>query len=978
MLAFVAGRMSGDEIDEHLVGCRSCRDLVVLAARTTFASGSPPQPISDDDSGPIPIIDRYTITGLVGAGGQALVYTAHDNVLGRTIALKILRDAKDAMVLDEARLAAKLSHPNIIAIHDAGAMRDGQLYLAMEYVAGGSLDQWLRKGRRSRSEIIRVCVDAGRGLSAAHGAGIVHRDIKAANILVGEDGRARVTDFGLATAEAGTHRIAGTLAYMAPEQLDGHATPASDQFSYAVTVWEALTGSLPFPPAADRAAAALAGPPANKLPRYLDRALRRALDPDPAKRYSGIGVLVNALMLDPNRLWRRLGVATVAAGAIATTAFVFAQHREATCANLDAPLRTIWNPATRTRVEAAFAASKKPFAPQMARGVLAHVDSYTSAWATARGAACTATAQGGQSAELLDLRNQCLDERSAALRATVDALATADERVVEHALELVRGLPPIAVCSDTAWLRERVRPPTDPVTRKRVTAIAEQLATSQALLRAGKLKEALTVADAAASAARLVDHAPTKARTELALGKARALLGETQAAEKHLQEAAQLAQRGRDDRVAAEAWIELVKVIGHGNARYDEALRYAGFAEATAARLGDDKALRATLDYYRCAIYELQAKLDAADAACMNAAKLRTELYGASSPDVADLLVLRARLAHKRSKPNEARELVTRAIAIREQALGKDHPSVMEALFTGGQLAMGAGNLDEAEAMFLRGMAIGRASSGEDSLVMAALYGEHAALLHVRGKLPEALEALDRGTAIRERVEGKDHPDLVFNLTERGRIFDDMGKLPEASEAYERALAIAEKSLGDKHPSVSAILQDLGRLHGKMKQPDVARKELDRAIEVAKAGEEPGAIASATSALAEFLHASKKPRDALPLYKTALETYEGLLGPDHPQLIATLENLALAHVDIHDPKSAVPLYERAIALEEKRTGAASAQLLMPLEGLGDAQLALGQWRAAKATWERALALDNVDQAFPDEAAALKKKLAPLR
>ncbi len=957
VLAFVGGRVTGDDIDEHLAGCRNCRELVVLAARTTFAAGSPPKPADGGEATPVPTAERYTINGLLGAGGQALVYLAHDNVLGRSVALKILRDERDASVLDEARLAAKLSHPNLIAIHDAGAMRDGQLYLAMEYVRGGSLDTWLRAKRRNRAEILRVCIEAGRGLAAAHGAGVVHRDIKAANILVGEDGRARITDFGLATLGSATH-VAGTLAYMAPEQLEGRATPASDQFSYAVTVWEALTGALPFVLQGDRAAAVLGGivAPKHPLPRYLDKALRRALEAEPARRWPSVHLLVRALEADPRRTWRYAAVGALAVATIGTTTFAVARRGDGpSCSEL--PHSSLsWG--SRQRITMMFSASKKPFAASTLASVLAELDRYDAAWSAAQQMACKATSSGAQSSDVLDLRQQCLAERDAALRGTLETLATADDGTIEHALELVRGLPSLAPCNDTAWLRERVKPPVDRATRERVADVTRELATSSSELRAGKLKQALYTAQTATLMAAKLDHLPTRARAELVVGQALAKLGETANAEQRLQAAAQLAQRAHDDLVTAEAWIELVKVIGHGNARYDEALRYAGFAEASAARLGDDRELRARLDYYRCAILDLQTKLDAADAACANAVKLRAAAFGDDAPEVADVLVIQARIAHKRSEPALAKQRIDRAVAIREKTLGAEHPALMEALFASGQLALGRGALDDAQASFDRAMTIGRASAGDDSLVMAALYAQTAAVLSVRGKLDEALASIERSAAIRERVEGKDHADLVFDHSTRGRILEDLNRLPEAAVAYERALQIAEKALGDKHPSLSAILQDLGRLHGKLKKLDAARAELDRAIAVAKAVEEPQTIAAATSALAEFLHMQDKPREALPLYQEALATYEGLLGKEHPQLIATLTNLGLAYIDVRDPKSAIEPLTRAIALETQRTGPTSPMLELPLSSLAEAQRKLGDRAGTAATKARLASLQK--------------------
>lgn len=988
VLAFIAGRVVGDAVDAHLASCPACCDVVVLAARTSFAAGTParaePTPSIADtvDAGPrtrapstgdaVPA-ERYTIDALIGSGGQALVYKAHDNVLGRTVALKLLRDTEDDGVLDEARLAAKLNHPNIVAIHDAGRLPTGQVYLAMEHVAGGSLDRWLSRARRSRGEILRVLVEAGRGLAVAHDAGIVHRDIKAANILVGDDGRARVTDFGLATLDRA--RVAGTLPYMAPEQLDGEATAASDQFGFAATAWEALTGALPYAIGGDRAAAIARGivAPKTPLPRALDRALRRALEPQPAKRWPSMHALNEALAADPARTWKIAGAGAVAL-AIGTTTFAIAARPAGDAGPTCAYASTAIAGDERAQIERAFAASKKPFAPAIQARVLAELDDYARGIDAQRADACRATRAGTQSPELLDLREQCLYERSRALAAVAGVFARATDAEIENGVALARGLPSIAPCADRAWLAERVRPPADVATQIRVTQIAERVATSSAELRAGRIPQAVATADAALADARGVDHLPTRARAELAAGQARAKMGETKIAEQHLQDAAQLAQRGKDDRTAAEAWIELVKVIGHGNGRYDEALRYAGFADATAARLGQATELRARLAYYKCAIFDLQAKLDDATRECDAAVAAWTEARGADALEIADVLVVASRVAYKAARRDVAEATIARALALREAALGKDHPAIMEALFAQGQFAIGAGKLDAAQAAFERGMQIGRAALGEDTLPMAALQSQMASLLERRGDFAAALVAIDRSSAIRTRIEGANHPDMVFNYIQRGRILESLGRDADAEVAYQAGHAIITKTLDGNHPSLTALLQDLGRLHGRMGKSAEARRELEEAIRVAKASEEPLAIGAATSALAEHLHLGNKPADAIPLYKEALATYEGLLGPDHPQLGPTLQNLGLAYIDTKAPREAIAPLARAVAIEEAVSGTTSPLLLPILDGLGDAHLAAGDRASARAAWERAVALDGAAVA---DTAPIRAKLRRL-
>ncbi|HEY7375739.1 MAG TPA: serine/threonine-protein kinase, partial [Polyangia bacterium] len=227
-------------------------------------------------------IGRYLIIERVGAGAMGVVYGAYDPELDRKIAVKLLKggdagpeDAARARLLREAKAMARLAHPNVIAVYDVGIF-DGQIFLAMEFLSAGTLRSWLADRPRGWREVLDVFVAAGRGLAAAHAAGLVHRDFKPDNVLLDKEGRPRVVDFGLARDAAGapaddhggeTHAraaaettsgthlgtltrkgaIMGTPAYMAPEQITGEATDArTDQFSFCVTLWEALHGERPF------------------------------------------------------------------------------------------------------------------------------------------------------------------------------------------------------------------------------------------------------------------------------------------------------------------------------------------------------------------------------------------------------------------------------------------------------------------------------------------------------------------------------------------------------------------------------------------------------------------------------------------------------------------------------------------------------------------------------------------------------------
>jgi serine/threonine protein kinase len=275
-------------------------------------------------------VGRFRIVRRVGVGALGIVYAAFDPALHREVALKVLRADRTGggeggdreRILAEARAMARLAHPHVVTVHEVG-VHEGRVFIAMELVDGETLREWLAQPREW-PEVLPVLLAAGRGLAAAHAAGLVHRDFKPDNVLVGRDARVRVTDFGLARASAGdvlTTTLAGTPAYMAPEQHDGlPCTPAADQFAFAVTACEALYGRRPFAgddaaamAAAKRAPLASVARAASPVPPRIERALLRGLAPTPDARWPSVTALLDALEHDPRRKTRRV-VALVVVG----------------------------------------------------------------------------------------------------------------------------------------------------------------------------------------------------------------------------------------------------------------------------------------------------------------------------------------------------------------------------------------------------------------------------------------------------------------------------------------------------------------------------------------------------------------------------------------------------------------------------------------------------------------------------------------
>jgi predicted Ser/Thr protein kinase len=299
-------------------------------------------------------IGRYLVLEVLGTGGMGVVYAAYDPELDRKVALKVMDPESDVVRVSrrqdylrrEAQALARLAHPNIVAIHDVGVV-GGRVFVAMEFVAGRTLRQWWQETRPGWQEVVAAMVQAGNGIVAAHAAGLVHRDIKPDNLLLGADGRVRVADFGIVRFEpgaevstlgggvqeiatvAGRHGALGTPAYMSPEQhADRDVGPASDQFSFCVTLYEGLHGQRPYRGETGRLAAAMrAGPPtrppgAPVLPTWLDQALRRGLAPEPADRWPSMQALLDVLAVDPElrrarRRWRLLQFALLVLGLVA-------------------------------------------------------------------------------------------------------------------------------------------------------------------------------------------------------------------------------------------------------------------------------------------------------------------------------------------------------------------------------------------------------------------------------------------------------------------------------------------------------------------------------------------------------------------------------------------------------------------------------------------------------------------------------------
>jgi serine/threonine protein kinase len=308
--------------------------------QTRFADGSEPGPRDEAHPQPEPVpgdvVGRYVVLSRLGAGAMGVVLAAYDPELDRKIALKLLkprasgdRATAQSRLQREAQALAKLSHPSVVGVHDVG-VHESRVFLAMEFIEGRTLGQWLEAGGRSWQEIVEVFAAAGRGLEAAHAQGLIHRDFKPENVMVGADGRVRVMDFGLARADTDdvesslppdaeddtgistasalstrltrTGAVMGTPAYMAPEQFQRRELDArTDQFAYCVALYEALYRTRPFEgKTLGRLVLAVTEgsvvtPPRNTdVPGWLAELVMRGLRPGPEDRFADMTELLAA------------------------------------------------------------------------------------------------------------------------------------------------------------------------------------------------------------------------------------------------------------------------------------------------------------------------------------------------------------------------------------------------------------------------------------------------------------------------------------------------------------------------------------------------------------------------------------------------------------------------------------------------------------------------------------------------------------
>jgi tetratricopeptide (TPR) repeat protein len=841
LLAFVDGRQTeavrGDTAS-HLDGCEACRQVVLAVAPALLSRTAAMDPPTYLPAGSTALprgmnVGRYVILSLVGRGGMGEVYAAYDPELDRKVALKLLHGgglASDsqgrARLLREAKAIAKLSHPNVVVVHDAGTI-DDRVFIAMEFVDGQTLAAWLAAAPRSWRQSRDVFLDAGRALSAAHAAGLVHRDFKPQNVMVGEDGKVRVMDFGLAALSGATEAAApfddgtddaksapatmtgaltragmliGTPAYMAPEQFLAEAVDArTDQFSFCVSLHEALFDERPFPgkTLTDLAASVVAGrvsEPAQKgrAPAWMRRAIARGLQPKREQRWPSMDALLETLARDPDRQRRRIGGAAAAAvallvgGAIAQRA---ATKPQATlCRGAGARLAGAWelpSPAAlgphHEATRASFAASGLGYAEDTWRRATKVLDDYARRWADLYTTTCEATQlRGEQSIEVMDLKMDCLGQSLDGLGSLTKLLERANADVVVEAVNAAFALPDLGRCSNVALLRAVTPPPRDPKLRTVLDDLRHRNAEAKALHDTGQPAAAQPLFETLVRDARDAAYAPVEAEVLANVGLHYDQLLNTGEAARALDRSFWLALQSRQDELAADDATILAGEFGRNVAGRAEAARWGQMSEALLARLGPGhERTRAWLLQARGNLAYEEQRFEAARAAYAQAAELKETALGAEHPDFARSLDSTATSLLGLGRPTEALAANERALSIMERAYGSGSPLVSFMLSNQGEILTKLGRGEEAIRAFRRALDLQRSGGAEDGLdVGYELTGLGLALL-LESRGAEAVAPLERALSLREKKD------------------PDPERLGETRFALARALA-ARRDSGDR------------------------------------------------------------------------------------------------------------------------------------------------------------------------------------
>lgn len=800
-------------------------------------------------------IGRYVVQDVLGRGGMGLVYTAFDPVLNRKVAIKVLRarpgkgshsTGDSTRLLREAQAMAQLSHPNVVPVFDFGVAGD-DVYVAMALVEGKTLYDWVKETRPDWRRVLTVFLAAGRGLQAAHEAGLVHRDFKPTNVLLDAALQPRVTDFGLARSVRSTSsdevvaesfdisqpisldtpltragQVMGSPGYMAPEQYDGAQTsPATDQYSFCVSLYESLYGRRPFkgPDLATLGALARGGkvpepPRGSTVPPWIFEIVQKGLAPDPSQRHASMGALLDALARDPAKKRQKWAIAAggglVVVGAVAGL-FWNQLQVERSCLASGARVETVWGPPARARAEAAFVGTGRSWAKVAWKHAGEAMDAYAQAWAQARAAACMATRVRKEETEHhLALRNECLDRQLDEVATLAQAFASADVTLIGQASSAVARLSPVSRCTNLQALESRAR--VAPKNREAWERVQREVAQGRLLVAAGRLSTARERLDPAVNEAAALAAAALLSEAWEAKGELERSFGKYSDARTAFERAAQSSLAAGDDVAAARQVAALVSLVGWRLEKPAEGLMLASIGRGLLERIGGDRAISAGLEEGVGDAQWQSGDRTASLVSYRKALDALVALHGTEHLDVARLKSSIGWVLNEQGQVNEARVMLEESHGVRERLLGPDHPELAETWKELATLANGLGDPHEAVRCFEKSLAIHRKNLEPDSPRVTRNMVNLAEALIEADRAPEAVTHLAVARQNLERMTDHAPSWTVHYLRVNARSLSATGRHAEAEKEIEEAVRISSRQLGASHPGTAGTLRIQGQV----------------------------------------------------------------------------------------------------------------------------------------------------------------------
>jgi eukaryotic-like serine/threonine-protein kinase len=774
-----------------------------------------------------PRIGRYELLAPIGA---AEVTHARDPHLSRNVALRRLRPmdgdrgaGDPARLLGEARMLAQLAHPNIVAVYDV-VSRGTEHFIALEHVYGTPLDVWLTQARR-RAEIARVLVAAGRGLAAAHAAGVLHRSFTPASVIISVGGRVRVVDFALGDSGAGANpdRGASESAYVAPERRHGQPADArSDQFAYAATVYFGLTRREP-----DLDTLGGAGPLwPRSVSRRLRRIVERGLHARPEERYASLDAMVSQLERAERARARCIRASTVicATASVGASAFFVSQrHAESPCQLDDSVFDGVWDSARRGTLEQAFQRTGRRNAGEVFGLIAERLDRFRKQWLGVRRLSCEAThVRQEQSDRVMALRAACLDRALAGTKTFIVALEGLDAANVDN----IAGAFPASLdaCSDTATLLGGAADwlPADAPLRASIEQIERELSDVQALLTAARGPASIERARELLTRAERTGHGPTIAQVNAQLARATYATAATNEqrlrGEAMLKESLVLAARAGDTGAVSRIVSYLFMVIGYGQSRISEAEAMLPMVEALIERAGNRPDQRIELLMGMGEIQKMHAQYPEAIATLDEVSQLAETVQSELHSQAINAALSQGQIFSELGRHEEATAALERAAAGIRRTFGPGHPRLVYALVNVARVQAKAKDLKSALATMRDVHELASTLPSDEPRLKHIPFAEGDVWKdsgNCTRAIPFYRDALARFTA----ANGAEHAmtlDVAYHL---GACLRETRQLHEAADVLERTLA-GRRRAGDTPTALAEAAFELAQVHWLAGQPE--------------------------------------------------------------------------------------------------------------------------------------------------------------